>query len=455
MTPHSPEAKVKWLTFSCPACRVRLCIKTAYAALRGRCPECGYRIDPLRPAAPEPAPARTSDEPLGLVPIEEEWPEPARLVDRDERSSYGLAAETAVQPTPAAPPSPSAGTFAFASGDEPLPRAAPAEEQAYTVHSPEAAPLPKEAALPTAEEVEELLPLPPPPPPPYPLWSGLYTFPWRPENLGVWFFQALNFSLLAVIVTAMNLLYQAGGVVRIGVPLLIPVVTFVFFWTGIYASNCFLANVEDTAAGNDRVSWPEGGGLLDGLGRFAYLMLIAGISLIPVILLVTTATETASSVGGRPGVADGPGHPPGSAPGLSLGWVLPLTPWVLLFPILLLSSLTAGIWWSVLDGRIVGGLFRRPGALFLVCVPSLVVIGLSVGLAQSVLLRPNFALAAGAGFVWSAALLLYGRLLGRAGWILSEARRTQGRGKRRPPKPYKGKAEPVGGAGWGELPAEE
>ncbi len=451
MTPHSPETKVKWLTFSCPSCRVRLRIKAAYAALRGRCPECGYRMDPLRPAAPEPAAAPTSDEPLGLVPIEEEWPEPARLVDRDERSAYGLAAEAPVQPRPAATP-PSAGTFAFAPGEEPLPRAAPAaEEQAYPVHSPEVAPLPKEAALPTAAEVDELLPSPPPPPPPYPLWSGLYTFPWRPENLGVWFFQALNFSLLAVLVTAMILLFQAGGVVRIGVPLLIPVVTFVFFWTGIYASGCFLANVEDTAAGNDQVTWPKGGGLLDGLGRFTYLMVIAGISLIPVGLIITAAPETAS-VSGHPGVADGHGHPPDAAPGLSLWWLLPLTPWVLLFPILLLSSLTSGFWWSVLDGRIVGGLLRRPGALFLACVPSLVLTGVSVGLAQSVLLRPNFAVAAGAGFVWSAALLIYGRLLGRAGWILSEARR---RGKRRPPKPYKGKAEPVAGAGWGELPADE
>jgi hypothetical protein len=452
MTHHSPETKVKWLTFSCPSCRVRLRIKAVYAALRGRCPECGYRIDPLRPAAQEPAVVLTSDEPLGLVPVEEEWPEPAQLVDREERSSYGLAAETANRPQPPAAPPPSAGTFAFVPGDEPPPRAEPADvgEQAYAVHAPEGAPLPKEAALPTAEEVEELLPSPPPPPPPYPLWSGLYTFPWRADNLGVWFFQSLNFSLLAFLAIAMELLFHTGGVYMIGVPLLIPVVGFVFFWTGIYASSCFLANVEETAAGNDRVAWPKGGGLIDGLGRFGYLAMIAGISFIPVVFLLTAAPEAA-----RAGVADGHGHPPGAGPRLDLWWVLPLTPWLLLFPILLLSSLTAGLWWSLLDGRIVGGLFRRPGALFLICVPSLLLVGVSIGLAQEILLRPNFLLAAGAGFVWSAALLIYGRLLGRAGWILSEARLGRGRGKRRPKKPYDGEVEPIAGAAWGEGPEDE
>ncbi len=452
MTQRSPEAKVKWLTFACPSCHVRLRIKAMYATLRGRCPECAYRIDPLRPASPVPAPALTSDEPLGLVPVEEEWPEPAQLVDREEHSSYGLAAETTPRPQPLAAPPPAADTFAFAPGDEPPPRPEPAivEEQAYAVHAPEGTALPKEAALPTADEVEELLPSPPPPPPPYPLWSGLYSFPWRADNLGVWFFQSLNFSLLAILVMAMILLFRVGGVVMIGVPLLIPVVGFVFFWTGIYASSCFLANVEETAAGNDRVSWPKGGGLIDGLGRFGYLVMIAGISFIPVLFLVTASVEA-----GGAGVADGHGHPPGAEPGLNLWWVLPLTPWLLLFPILLLSSLTSGLWWSLLDGRIVGGLFRRPGALFLVCVPSLLLVGVSLGLAQSMLLRPNFLLAVAAGFVWSAALLIYGRLLGRAGWIISEARLTRGRGKRRPKRPYDGKAESVPGEGWGELPAEE
>ena len=47
----SDEASIGWLALQCPGCRVRLRVKEAYAHLRGRCPECAYRIDAPRPQA--------------------------------------------------------------------------------------------------------------------------------------------------------------------------------------------------------------------------------------------------------------------------------------------------------------------------------------------------------------------------------------------------------------------
>ncbi len=84
-----------WIELSCPYCRARFRIKEAYAHLKGRCPvpSCGFRIDPIR-RKPVESSIRISDaeEPLGLVPLDDdEWPEPAVLVARDEGETYGVA----------------------------------------------------------------------------------------------------------------------------------------------------------------------------------------------------------------------------------------------------------------------------------------------------------------------------------------------------------------------------
>jgi len=267
--------------------------------------------------------------------------------------------------------------------------------------------------------VQELLPEPPPPPPPFPLWSGIYAFPWRPNNLGVWFFQALNFSLMSFLIVGMLKFLDAGGAMIIGVVLIIPMVALAFFWSGIYATNCFIANVEETAAGNDLVAWPRGGGLLDGFGKFFYLLWIIFCSAIPVIFIVAAQYAAGGNTvaSGKPGVLhNGLAAPDSSA--IRLGWLVPVMPWVLLFPILLLSSLKGGWWWHVLDGKIAGGIFRKPRALFLVCIPSVLLILPSVYLAQALIVGRSFSYAFLSGILWSSALLIYGRLLGRAGWII-------------------------------------
>jgi hypothetical protein len=264
------------------------------------------------------------------------------------------------------------------------------------------------------ERVEELIPEPPPPPPAHPLWEGIYSFPLREDNLGVWLFLTLNFTLLAVMATAIRWLLGAGGVLLIGVLLLIPLIGFIGFWAGTYAANCFLAIVEETAAGNVRVAWPKGAGIVDGLGRFLFLVWIAACSCLP---------------GGALSLNTGPVEV-GSLPWLVLS--VPL--WVVCFPVLLLSALTAGLWWKLLDARIVGGLLTRPLALGLMVVPGVVLMAPCFWLAHAIIAHADFLLALAAGPIWAMILLIYGRLLGRVGWMLMDgvARKKPGKKKHRP-----------------------
>ncbi len=89
MSKSTSQSVDRWLELDCPRCKGKFRIKSAFAHMSGRCPHCGMVIEPPRPA-PAPSPATfDSDEPLGLVPIEEEWPEPAQI-DVDDREHYGF-----------------------------------------------------------------------------------------------------------------------------------------------------------------------------------------------------------------------------------------------------------------------------------------------------------------------------------------------------------------------------
>jgi hypothetical protein len=431
MSQGKPEARIKWLSFRCPSCRAQLRIKAAYASMRGRCPECGSRIEALRPApSSTPSAPSLAGEPGDLVPIEDEWPEPALVKDEQQPGGYGFAATPPTWPEPPAPAPPKGQGYDFATGDLQIPPPpAPelsAESFAAEQPSPESRPSP---VLPSEFQKElDLLHQPPPPPPPFPMWSGLYTFPWREGNRGVWFCLGLNFSILALIAAVMALILQIGGLVLIAIPLLLPVMGFIFFWTGIYASGCFLAAVEDTAAGNDQVTWPKGGGLVDGLGKLAFFVWLGGCSLIPVGIFW---------------VANGGLEAPHD-----FTWVWAVLPGLVLFPVQLLSVLTVGSWWAILDRRIIIGLLTTPRALLLMCLPPLVLIVPCTWLAQQIALRGNLLLAVAAGFVWSAFMLVYARILGRTGWLLigTGAKRKTSKKKSRQPRLETTQA------GWGDTP---
>jgi hypothetical protein len=394
----------QWVVFACPFCKAKLRINAAYAYLRGRCPECGVRIEPLRNKPPEDpaASASTSDEPLGLVPIDDEWPEPAQVLGEDADPTYKLATgpAPAIDPPKAIPVSPEeAYALAHGEGEREPPMAEVVPPMPYDVMEPHAAAMPRDFSHLSEGQQEELQRSLPPPPPAHPLWQGIYTFPWRAHNLGIWIFLSIDFGILAGLTAVMILLEKYGGLARIGMPLVVPVFGLIGFWIGTFAAPAYLAVVEETSAGNEEVTWPDGAGIVDGLWKFGYLIWIFGWSILPVGLLWFFRPDLQTwGIG---------------------GWVLSVLLWVLLFPIVLLSSLAGNSAWSLLDGRVLLRLIRRPHALALALVPSLALITLCLWLGTLLIIEPSFMVALGIGPIAAAAFLIHARLLGRAGWILT------------------------------------
>jgi hypothetical protein len=402
-------------------------IKAAYASMRGRCPECGNRIEALRPAAPT---VRVSHarEPAGLVPIEDEWPEPADVQGAESPGqNYQIATDPVTWPVPAPAPAPAGEPYGLASNDgrpaAPVRFDPPAEPYAV-VRAAETGPKPGRD-MPTAAEVARFMPEPPPPPPRFVLWSGLYLFPLRAGNLFVWAVTGFNLTILALIAAGVVYLLGTGGNEMIGIPILLAGGGIVFAWAGIYAANCFLAVVEETAAGNDAVVWPPGGNLIDGLGRFFYVLWLVGCAVMPAAALWAVRGDRVS--------------------GEEFGWLIPLLVFLVTFAVLFLSALAADAWWMLLDPKIVGGLLLRPTALFLVTVPALLLLAACVGLTDAMADGPKVLLAPAVGYGWATFLLIYGRLVGRAGWIVTE---TKAKKKRRTPRR---RAAPRKAAGAGEL----
>jgi hypothetical protein len=257
----------------------------------------------------------------------------------------------------------------------------------------------------------KLLDRPLPAIPKRPLWEGIYTFPWYPRNLGVWLYLALDFGMIAVLITIMGMIYEVReGLVGSFFALIIPAVVIASFWTGTYASGCFLALVEETAAGNHDISWPEGANIIDGLGKFLYLSWLSACCCIPGLCI--------------PGLGFwvlGPAMQWSD----SLWWAYPALSWLVCFPLLLFSSLAAHARWVLLDWRVLGGLLRNPRALFLMYMPLGAALAICAGLGIWIFVMPSFLQASWVGLVWSAALIIYGRALGRAGWIITHEGRKR------------------------------
>src|SRR5690348_8572994 len=131
MPSRTSESTVEWLSLTCPSCKFAFRIKAVHAHLRGRCPECGRRIEAPRPRPRTASAVSDSDEPLGLEPVEEEWPEPPQPEPGDKPRSYDLASAPTSWPEQKLPP--------------------PALPEPYTIASEELPPPPPPAALPARE----------------------------------------------------------------------------------------------------------------------------------------------------------------------------------------------------------------------------------------------------------------------------------------------------------------
>lgn len=417
------KTKDEWLSLRCPACRSTLRIRAAHAHLRGRCPECGYRIEAPRPPsadAARPPRASDADEPLGLMPIEEEWPEPAQVVSVDSRPNYELDTRADAPPPAAQPqpprPEPAGPVYGLKEGEWKTPPPGPGPDLNPTAMDD---PVAQETGAPVLYRLSEaeLNPLRPPPPPPYPLLQGIYFFPWRPDNLTLWGFLALDFTIVAGLFCLLRELFgflEGGSMIAGLIPPAIAAISILCLWIGCYAGVHFLSVIEETAAGNDRFPRAEWT-VWEGLMKCCFLLGLFAVSAAPGALLGRFVLERRL--------------------GAEAAWWLSVLPAALLFPPCLLSVLSTNAAWKVFDPKVVFPMLR-PRILICLFVPSLAMLALCLFLGYLTLRRGGVAMVPAAGAVWASCFLIYARLLGRVAWYVSlREEKKPGRKKRPRPRP--------------------
>lgn len=241
-----------------------------------------------------------------------------------------------------------------------------------------------------------------------PVWSGVLTFPWRPDTLRAWFFFGVGFTLVAAMAACLYYiiwLHQstdneaAQGVwSRVYILFMKGFVLFLF-WTGAYASGFFCATVEDTGAGMDRIAWPDYS-IKEQVVSFLYLVWVLTCAAVPVGFLV--------------------------AP---LHWILHTT-WVyalgvlpaavFLFPLAFFSSLTNNYsLWNYWNSDMLVRLFSRPLVVLVMYAYGAAILAVCVVLGYLAITDEYFLLPL-TGFTWSAAVLMYGKLLGNVAWAIAD-----------------------------------
>jgi hypothetical protein len=171
-----------------------------------------------------------------------------------------------------------------------------------------------------------------------------------------------------------------------------------------YAGHCFLVVMQDTAAGNDEVTWPDEP-LQDWLLRGLYMVGMVAIWLAPIGILRGSLHSHA--------VAD-------DVTLVLLGVGAALV-W-LMFPISLLSSLSGSSRLFLLRGAVLRQLARIPGALLVFYFMSALLFAGWLTLIYFSLIGRSWLVLALAAIAGPAVLLIYARLLGRISWILSQLR---------------------------------
>jgi hypothetical protein len=443
--------------------------------MSGRCPNCGKPIDPPQPASPSAPLLYASEEPMGLVPIEEEWPEPAQLEGVDDRPQYEFGSQPSQWteaerqkppelegygleggPPVRSPPTPSTAeslpesyAVSLQAPESEASQVSPETlDESYPVHLPHAGPssarsprgIPSDAyqailpkisppsfpeATPVVEEKKgpEKIPPPPPLPPSRPLVEGVYTFPWHRGSLKVWLLLGLGLAILGFLVTIFyQLIFVSKTLDTQGwnpsaafVVLIIPLIAIIALISGSYGAANFLAAVEETAGGNDSFQGPEL--VAEWFASLLHLLYIIFCSTIPSLLIGLSAATALQSLWGWLG---------GAAVGL------------LVFPTFLFSSLAANSRMAIVDTRVVLGFLRKLRQLFVLFVVSGFIWAVCLGLGYLALTRMNFLLALAVGLVWSACLLIYARLLGRVAWVISQGGIKVKRRKKRRKKPTPG-----------------
>jgi hypothetical protein len=171
-------------------------------------------------------------------------------------------------------------------------------------------------------------------------------------------------------------------------------VTLIF---GTYAAYSLFVTLVGTAAGSDEIVWP-GEPLQENVPLFIFFCWILGIWAVPAYLVLDYAGVTGLR---------------------SLFWIIGFL-W-LIFPVSLLSSLSASTRWIIFRPSVVRLFAKQLPTVLGFYLSTLALVGVCTWIFYIGATGPIPAIGA-AGLVGAAGVLVYGRLLGRLAWLLGETR---------------------------------
>jgi hypothetical protein len=408
---HSPA--LQYVSVICPVCHARLDERVADAPRMIKCPDCFTELRvPTKAEALAAQPTKRPQPEVGTYQLQSPDATPADAAARQKNRDAEIVLVVCK---------------VCGARLHPRPKQQPRAVQCPDCHEPVRVPSLAEVAerkrreqLPAPLHVVQALPVPAPEPRPEvsteyweataaikreeepepPRWtffSGVFTFPWHAEVWWRWLLMSIGLSLLGLILglVAMILLKRSDYSIIVVAFLLLPAI-WIMVWSVSYSAACWLAVVEDTASGNQRIhnwqeeTWRDWVLTAFYIGYVASLSLVAGYGAGLVVEL--------------------------SGDAFWLG-MLP-TAW-LLFPILILSSLEAGLWWVPLTRPILRSLMKHAGGWLTYYVLSTLMVG-GAALAGLLCLNrlPVVALLF-LGPMWSTVVLIHARLLGRLGSLIS------------------------------------
>lgn len=448
---------------SCPTCQVRLQIKALDANADVRfCPKCGTKIhvirsqtvpavDPPAAAPPVPVPPRTmstapavSNSPALLAPhlptvaVPAPAPKPPPPVQDplshvaspaagNDFEGFDVVDDDAVAPA-APPPSPAPMPLAIPPRQE---APAPVEPIPLKVDSLPPSPLmpltaegkavmPKETIAKKEHREPDLVGTP--------IWTGIYTFPFRLDNFRIVLLLTVSFTLLMWTLGAMvglhnmlmaipageelmgmnSLIYNASG--HLFVCLTVCAVFITLHQTAI-----FLRIIEETAGGVDQFSWPRDP-WYEFMVRWLFLVwtcaVCAAVAYVPLFFLSMAV----------------------SIPPTFLAYLVITGAWFV-FPIVLLSTMAGGAFWAMLHPLLLFRLAKSPVTLaFLYSNAIFFYLPCSL-MGYLVIVGGFWWFAPVVGIVWTVSALIYGRVLGRVALETTE----EGKPRRKRKKSRSGK----------------
>ena len=268
------------------------------------------------------------------------------------------------------------------------------EEDIYAIREPvRRSPLPVDVERLMQKAVEPRITTAesPPPPPKWPMLSGVFTFPWYTQTVGYWAVMSMGLAITFLMFVVMWGATGVLGMVAVrafGIP-----AAGLFAMTMAYASSCCLKVVEETAHGWDSFDIEVGADWKEWMWDYTYMLfLFSQAAVVGLVVWLFTSSLLASVV-----------------------------TTLVVFPVFLLSALTAGSTWLPMA---LGQVLRTMGSRWRQwCFFYLAVAAIAVGWAavtNAVLFESPWLAPFVSGPLLATAMLIGARLLGRLALCIGE-----------------------------------